>query len=95
MNVDGNATISKEYVSQTDPVDLSESNSSDPASREEESSKEVISARPNPRKNISSGMNYTPLKQIAEELAEIKAINEETRSSAGNIIAKLEDHLKE
>jgi len=73
-------------------------NSSDPASREEESSKEVISARPNPRKNNSSGMNSIDkhsLKQIAEELAEIKAINEETRSSAGNIIAKLEDHLKE
>ena len=57
MNVDGNATISKEYVSQTNPVDFSESNSSDPASREQKSSKEIVSSGPVPRKNDSSEMN--------------------------------------
>ena len=42
---------------QTDPLDLSESNSNDPSSREEESSKEIISAGPDLRKNNSSEMN--------------------------------------
>ena len=83
MNVDGNATISKEYVSQTNPADLSESNPSDPASREEESSKEIISSGPVPRKNDSSEMNSSDnqLKPQCPPPPGLKVLRDEDRDS--------------